>query len=264
MSISLEELPEAARIAWVRLRDELHITLGDNLVALWAYGGTTFSDPPSRPGDLDTYAILDRPPDQRAVARIEGTEDRIARDAGLDLDAWYALADDAGGPESPPHAFREGRRDTSWAVNRAHWLAGRYALLHGREPRTVVPAPTWDEIEIDLRRELEHMERHVAEGDNDPYEATYAIFNGSRIVHAVETDNVVISKRSAGVWALEHLPGTWHPAIHAAGRAYDAEETPGDADLLAAAMAPFVAMVRERLPHPDQASADALPRWSGS
>ena len=120
--------------------------------------------------------------------------------------------------------------------------------LYGREPDEIVPPPSWAEIEVDLRGELEHLERHVAAGDDNPFEATYAIFNGSRILRAVETGDVVISKRSAGAWALEHLPRRWHAAIHAAGRAYDAEAAPEDAEVLRAAMAPFVAMVRTRLP----------------
>jgi len=260
MSVTLDEIPEAARIAWLHLRDELRALLGDDLIALWAHGGTIFPDRPRRAGDLDTYAVLERPPDRQTVRDIEAAHETIAREDGMDWDAWYVLDADARGRESPPHAFRPDRRDTSWAINRAHWLAGRYVHLHGQEPDTIVSAPTWAELELDLRRELEHLESHVAEGDDDPFEATYAIFNGSRILHAVETGNVVISKRSAGAWALEHLPPPWHSAIQAAGRAYDREATPEDSELLAAAMAPFVAMVRTRLPTVEEPSAKALPR----
>jgi Domain of unknown function (DUF4111) len=263
VSVSLDEIPEGPRIAWVRLRDELQAILGNDLVALWAHGGTTFPDLPRRMGDLDTYAVVDRPPDEETVRRIVEAHATIARDHGVDWDAWYVLADDARRSEIPRHAFRSERRDTSWAIHRAHWLAGRYVHLYGREPGEIVPAPTWAELEVDLRRELEHLERHVVEGDHDPFEATYAIFNGSRILHAVETGNVVISKRSAGAWSLEHLPRHWRAAIHAAGRAYDGTATTKDAALLRTAMAPFVAMVRKRLPPLDEAAPEARPRWSG-
>jgi hypothetical protein len=263
MSVSLDEIPEVARIAWVRLRDELQVILGNDLVGLWAHGGTTFPDWPRRSGDLDTYAVIDRAPDEQTSRRIEEAHAVIARQESVDWDAWYVPADDARRSVSPRHAFREGRRDTSWAIHRAHWLAGRYVHLYGREPGGIVPAPTWADLEVDLRRELEHLERHVVEGDNDPYEATYSIFNGSRILHAVATGNVVISKRSAGAWAREHLPGRWHAAIHAAGRAYDGQATPEDAEVLSTAMGPFVAMVRKRLPTLEEPSAEALPRWSG-
>jgi hypothetical protein len=263
MSFTLDEIPEVARIAWVRLRDELHAILGSNLVALWAHGGTTFPDRPRRPGDLDAHVVVDRSLDEATSQSIQDAHERIGAEHGVDWDTWYVLAADARRPQSPPHAFLAGRRDTAWALHRAHWLAGRYVHLYGQEPDTIVPAPTWAELDVDLRRELEHLERHVDEGDNDPYEATYAIFNASRILYAVETGNVVISKRSAGAWALEHLPRRWHAAIHAAGRAYDAQATPEDAEVLSTAMAPFVAMVRTRLPTLDEPSAEAPPRWSG-
>ena len=65
------------------------------------------------------------------------------------------------------------------------------------------------------------------------------------------------------MWALEHLPERWHEAIRAAGRAYDAEATPRDAEVLRETMAGFVAMVRERLPPVDPRAPGEPPRWSG-
>jgi hypothetical protein len=260
---SLDALPEVARTAWTRLRDQLRAIIGEDLVAMWAHGGTTFAEGPPRPADLDTYVIVARPPDERAVQRIEAAQDAIADELGVEWDSWYVLADDARRPEAPRHAYREGKRDTAWAINRAHWLAGRYIHLHGMEPADLVPQPGSDALEIDLSRELEHVERHVVEGDTDPYEATYAFLNGSRILHALETGDVAISKRAAGAWALEHLPARWHPVLHAAVRAYDRQATPDDNALLAAEMGPFVAMVREHLPVIDAGTDEPRPRWSG-
>jgi hypothetical protein len=181
----------------------------------------------------------------------------------VEWDNWYVLAEEARRPEAPRHAFRERRRDTAWAVSRAHWLAGRYVHLYGAEPAEIVPAPTWAELEADLSRELEHIERHVLEGDTDPHEATYALLNGSRVLHSLETGDVAISKRAAGDWALRHLPVRWHPVLRAAARAYDRHATPRDTTLLATEMAPFVAMVRERLPVSDEPTPEPRPRWSG-
>jgi hypothetical protein len=104
----------------------------------------------------------------------------------------------------------------------------------------------------------------VLEGDTDPFEATYAILTGSRILGAHETNDVVISKRAAGGWALEHLPARWHPALRAALRAYDGRASEADDHLLAGEMAPFVGFVRDRLPPSGDRPPDALPRWSGS
>ena len=115
-----------------------------------------------------------------------------------------------------------------------------------------------------LSRELEHLERHVYEGDDDPVEATYAVWNGSRILRALETHDVAVSKRAGGTWALEHLPERWHEAIRAADRTYDGEGSDRDAEVLREAMAPFVEMVRERLPLLEPRAPGEPPRWGGS
>jgi hypothetical protein len=247
MAASLDELPIAASHAWSRLRDEVRRALGDDLTALWGYGGTIFPDRSRRLGDLDTFAVLELVPDERTRGELEWAEAEISREHGIDWDIWYVLVADARRSEPPPHALDPERRHASWAIDRAHWHAGRYINLSGRAPEGSVPAPTWQEIEASLRHELEHLEQHVEDGDDDPFEATYAIWNGSRILYAIETRDVVISKRSGGMWALEHLPQRWHEAIRAAGRAYDGEATPRDAEVLRDTMAAFVAMVREPL-----------------
>lgn len=262
-AVAVEALPITARTAWLTLRNELHRILRDDLVAMWAYGGTIAVDDPAHAADLDTYVILSRQPDEATTRAIDDAQDAIASDRGVEWDTWYVLADDARSADPPRHAWRAERRDTSWAINRAHWLAGRYANLHGPEPTELVMAPTWDELEAELSRELEHIERHVVDGDTDPFEATYAVLNGSRIVHAVESHDVAISKRAAGTWALEHLPTRWHAGLRAATRTYDGGPAAGDAALLAEEMAPFVAFVRERMPNTMDRPADALPRWSG-
>jgi hypothetical protein len=264
VSVSLQDLPEPARIAWTGLRNELESILGADLVAMWAHGGTVAIEGPPRPADLDTYVIVRHRIDEPTAESIEGVQAIIAQHMGIEWDTWYVVEDDARRPDSPPHAWREERRDTSWAINRAHWLAGRYVLLYGREPAQIVAPPAWSELQVDLDRELEHLEAHVAEGDPDPYEATYAFLNGCRILRALETGDVAISKRAAGPWGLDHLPDRWHPALRAASRAYDGESTPEDVDLLASEMAAFVAMVRDGLAPLTPRAANAKPRWSGT
>jgi hypothetical protein len=246
--VALDKIPPTARVAWTRLRDQLQGILGDDLVAIWAYGSTIVPERPLRSADLDTHIVLKRRPDQQTARRIEGARAAIADQHGVEWDAWFVVVDDALRAGSPRHAYLEDRRDTSWALHRAHWLAGSYVLVYGTAPAEIVVPPSWPELEMDLSRELEHLERHVVEGDTEPYEAAYAILNGSRILHAMETHNVVISKRAAGEWALEHLPARWHRAMRTAARAYDGQATAEDAELLATEMAPFVAMVRKNVP----------------
>ena len=263
MTVPLDQLPIVAGQAWARLGDEARKSLGDDLTALWGYGGTVFPDRSRRLGDLDTVAILERVPDERTTRNLEQAEAAIAREHDIDWDIWYVFASDAARTEPPPNALHPERRLTSWAIERAQWYAGHYVNLFGRAPEGLVPPPTWPEIEAALSRELEHLERHVEEGDDDPFEATYAIWNGSRILYAIDTGDVAISKRSGGMWAFEHLPERWHEVIHAAGRAYDGEATPQDAEVLRESMAPFVAMVREHLPLVDPRASGEPPRWSG-
>lgn len=260
--VPLLSLPPVARAAWTDLRNRLRSVLGDELVAMWAHGGTTSIGDPAHAGDLDTYVILSATPDAASARRIENSHTATAEAHRVEWDAWYVLADDARRSDPPAHAWREGRRDTSWAIHRAHWLAGHYVNLDGGEPGDLVRAPTWDELRGELDRELEHIERHVLEGDTDPYEATYAILTGSRILRALATRDVVISKRAAGAWGLEHLPARWHEALRTAVRSYDGHGTEDEARLLATQMAPFVSFVREHLP-PIGRPLHAVPRWSG-
>jgi aminoglycoside adenylyltransferase-like protein len=263
MTASFDELPYVAAQAWVRFRDEVRGVLGEDLTALWGYGGTVFPDRPRRLGDLDTFTVLERVPSEDTRRALECAEDEIAREQGIYWDTWYMRAADAARTDPPRHALDPARRHTSWAIDRAHWHAGRYVILFGRAPAELVPRPTWPEIEAALSRELEHLERHVLEGDDDPFEATYAIWNGSRILHAIETGDVAVSKRSGGMWALEHLPERWHEAIRAANRAYDGEASLRDEQVLRETMGLFVAMVRERLPLVEPRAPGQPPRWGG-
>lgn len=245
MSVPVAELPTTALLAWIRLRDELRLILGADLIALWGYGARALPDPPLRLGDIDTFAVLRRALSRPLARRIQMTQKSIAHDLGTDLDVGYVLTRDAARRDLPHDALRADRRYETWALHRAHWLAGRYVLLHGETPDEVVPPPTWAELKRGLDLELGHLERHVAAGDDDLYETSYAILNGSRILYSFTNRDVVSSKREAGAWALEHLPARWHRAVRAALRAYDGRATATDLRALRAAMAPFVALVRE-------------------
>jgi Domain of unknown function (DUF4111) len=241
--VPLDQLPANFAAVWCRQRDELVAILADELIALWAYGARTFPDPPRSLGDFDTFAILERLPEQDLGRRVQSVQESIEQEHQITLDTKLVLFADAIGSEPPPLVWR-GEREEHWAFHRAHWLAGRYVLLHGRSPAELVVAPTSEDLEGAVRLEIEHLERHVAAGDVDPYEASYALLNGSRILYFVETGDVAISKRAAGEWALERLPARWHEPLEAAARAYDGEASGHDAEVLREAMAPFVATVR--------------------
>jgi hypothetical protein len=149
----------------------------------------TFADRPARPGDLDIVAVIEKvDPDERTPSiwratpdsrpnHIYAAERSIAETCGLALDTTYLILAEVGQRAQPPMAFYRARRETSWAVSRAHWLAGQYVLLHGQPPEEFVVPPTSSEIRRALDRELEHLERHVLEairrglGDRAPARA---------------------------------------------------------------------------------------------
>ena len=274
MSVSIDELPVAAAQASRELVDGLDVVLGTDLVAAWLHGGTTFPDRPAVPGDLDIFVVVARATaaegdpmiwkDDRGSRprRAYSLQRSLARARGVAIDLNFVLEADADASDPPAEAFVVQRRVVSWPIHRAHWLAGQYVLLHGERPDQLVVPPTQAEMLRALDRELEHIERHVYEGDAaNPGEATYAIWNGCRVVYTVETGSPVISKRSAGAWALEHLPKRWHSAIQAAGRSYDGVANDEDRELLRLSMAPFVEMIRARLPI-TESRPPGPPRWS--
>ena len=77
----------------------------------------------------------------------------------------------------------------------------------------MVPAPSWRRSLADLDRGAGAPRAHVADGDYTiPTRPPTRVLNGSRILHALETGNVAISKREAGDWALDAPAGPMAPA----------------------------------------------------
>jgi hypothetical protein len=272
--IPLSDLPPVAAQAAEHFRDLLVPILQDDIVSVFVDGGTTFPDRPLVPGDLDIGVVIagvseeERDPDRwldvpdSRPARVAAAQLTVEKKYQRSIDSTYLILEEIGGHERPGDAFFGARRHNRWPVVRAHWLAGQFVVVHGRSPSDLVVAPKPEDLRRALSREVEHLERHVYEGDaSDPYEATFAVWNGCRILYTLATGSPVISKRSAGDWGLTNLPEQWHPAIRAAGRSYDGLATGEDNELLRLAMPPFVEMVRERLPLARPRPAGQPPRW---
>jgi hypothetical protein len=228
---------------------------GDQLVGCWLHGGSTFADPSVVPGDVDVCVVV------AEAVREQGK--RLMRAAAeLNVDGLFVRAEDMLRPDRPSHAFQDTRPLVGWAVYRAHWVAGQYVHLAGREPRGWVMPPDWGDLLADLDREVEHFERHVLNGDADsPYETTVAHLNGCRVLYTMATRDPVISKRSSGQWGRANLPQIWHPAIDAALRCYDGLADLTDIALLRESMPRFVTYLRDRVPIVDPRPAGP-PRWS--
>ena len=274
MTIPIDELPKPAAQAAQDFLSELQTVLNTDLLAVWVHGARTFPDRPKALGDLDISVIVvhvaaverrysrwRHDPTSRPQ-RLSEARDAISARRRVELSPSYLLADEMAASE-PPLAFTPRRHHVGWPFERTHFLAGQYVHLHGPPPVQLVSVPTWDEINHALDREIEHLERHVHEGDHTiPYEAAYATLNGCRILYTIQTRSPVISKRSAGTWGLDHLPAVWHAPITAAGRVYDGQASPEDEALLAATMPELVATVRAHLA-PTETRPPGPPRWAG-
>ena len=247
MAIPVESLPAEVRRACMRLGEELATLPGLDLVALWAYGAMTRPDRPRGPGDVDTHGVLGFRPGPHTVRRIDEVHDAIARDLGIEWDSWYILEEDARRAQPPRHAFREAYVDRAWSLHRAHWLAGEHVTLLGSTPGGLVVPPTWPELLDGLRHELSFIVRQREEGRHDAPHAAYAVSNACRILYSVENRNVVVSKRAAALWALDHAPADWHPAIRRALLVYDGELAGDDAAILNSSVDGIVEAVGLRL-----------------
>ena len=152
--IPISDLPPDAAAAAEHLRDALLAILGDDLVAMWMDGGTTFPDRPLVPGDLDVCVVVtnltvdERDPGrwhddlESRPARVAATQQALEREHGHHIDASYLVVDEMGARGRPGAAFFAARRDNGWPIVRAHWLAGQYVHLHGRRPEDLVVPPT--------------------------------------------------------------------------------------------------------------------------
>ena len=246
VTIPLSALSTVVAAACTRLRDELLEILGDDIVALWVYGASVFPNPPDRLGDVDTHCVLRGPVSGESGAGIDALHRGIELDLRIEFDSWYVLLADALRPEAPTHAFRPGLIDESWALHRAHLLAGRCVVLHGADPRSILPRPTWPQLESALGHELRYIEEHL-DRLQTAWVAPYVVCNCCRIVYSFETRDVVRSKRESVGWALKVFPPRWHHLVRAAARWYERAEEPRDQALLKAQTPAFVAFAKQRL-----------------
>lgn len=222
----IEVLPADCRAALEALRNGCRAAFADDLFALYVYGALTF---PETEGtvDLDYHVILERNRDAgQARASLEVCA-AMARDhspSAADLDGWPILRVEAGRSDPPEHVLHPGVRDGSWALHRAHWLARRCLVLHGPTPVEGVVPPTWEELEADLRGELEFARRSRADA--------FAVLNSCRVLQSLLTRNVVVSKFGSAYRGLAELPPELHATRRAAMAVYRGQATGNDTAML--------------------------------
>jgi len=194
--------------------------LQEKLYAVYIYGAVTFPET-KHTGDVDFHAVLVAPPTEEERANLLQLHARLEREVppvGTDLDGYYVLLDDARRAGRPRHLLFPEIVDESWALHRAHMLAGRVAVLHGPDPRTIFASPTRAELDEALDGEIDYVKRHLADYPG------YCVLNLCRLLYSWETGDVVTSKAAATAWALERFPA-WRELIALGSLAYAKQAT---------------------------------------
>jgi len=231
---TLDEQPAEVRKLCSALLDGLRSVCGGDLFALYLYGAMTFRES-EVVQDIDFHVILRGPPSPGGVSEIRRLHEALAAEypgLGEELDGYYILLEDARRPEPPKHQVIPDLRDASWALHRAHMLAGYCIVMHGPEPREVLPAPTWRELDQGLQRERDYVERHPERYPD------YCVLNLCRIMKSYAERDVVVSKRSAAHWARERYPA-WAALPRAALRSYAKKASAEQRRLLRSRIADF-------------------------
>ncbi len=212
--------------------DGLERVLGDKLHAVYVYGALTFPET-EYTGDVDFHAILSAAPSESERTALLALHDRLAREfppLGAELDGYYILLSDARGATPPHHLLFPHLVDDSWALHRAHILAGRVIILRGPDPKTLYAAPTWAEVAQALDGELDYVARHLKQYPD------YCVLNLCRLVYSWETGDVVTSKAAAAAWASVRFPA-WKSLVDLAIKSYARRTSAADRVILLAGVA---------------------------
>lgn len=216
--------------------------LDGKLYGLYVYGAATFPET-SATGDVDFHAILTAELTEGERLAILDLHRNLARDyppLGAELDGYYLLLEDARQTSPPAHQLRPEIRDNSWALHRAHILAGRCIVLFGPDPVTIYPPATWDELEQALWGELDYVEEHLVD-----YPA-FCILNLCRLMYSSETRDVVTSKAAAGAWAWDAFP-QYRRLIDAARRSYAGQASQIDDQFMLSGVNELFRFARQRI-----------------
>jgi len=220
----------------------LEKALGDNLFGVYVYGAAAFPDAVPT-GDVDFHVILKETVNDKEKQALKELHATLARDfppLGAELDGYYILLDDAREASPPPHQLQADIVDSSWALHRAHFHAGRCIVLYGPDPKEIYPAPSWSELEQALDGELRYWADHLDECPD------YCILNLCRLMYSFETRNVVISKAGAAAWALEAIP-EWRQPTELAQKSYAGRATPEDKAFMTAEVGGLYRFACERI-----------------
>ena len=212
----------------------LRRALGEKPGAVYLYGAVAFPETTAL-GDIDFHVLLHDGLTDGERQAIRGLHERLATEfppLGGELDGYYLLLDDARRIHPPRDELRPNLIDDSFALHCAHLRAGRAIVLHGPDPRTIYPEPSWLLLEAALVGELDYVTAHL-----DPY-PDYCVLNLCRLMYSFATRDVVTSKAAAAAWARATFP-EWERPIALALKCYQKLATPQEREILKADLAMF-------------------------
>jgi len=222
--------------------DGLKTIIGEKLYGVYLYGAAAFPDAaPIR--DIDFHVILKSSLTLNEKSQLEKLHESLAQKfppLGGELDSYYILLRDAVCKTPPKSQMWEQATDHSWALHRAHILAGRCIVLYGPDPKEIYPPPTWPEIETALYGELDYVEKHLRDYPD------YCILNLCRLIYSFETRDVVVSKAQASEWAINAL-SQWRRLIELARKSYAYQTTPEDRRFMLAEVEKFFEFAKGRI-----------------
>lgn len=188
---------------------------GEDLVSVIVYGSWAF-EPDAPLGDLDCHLIVQSSAAMTAARReeVRSLAASIERGTGVELDLWCISSEDLTSA-APRDLLAPPNRDHSWALHRAHWIAGRVRVVHGPPIEELVTAPSPEEIADGLRAELAYCVDAAVGRPATPV-AAYIVRNCARIIASVRLRDPVRSKSESVAWALRNLPDDHHATLVAA------------------------------------------------
>ena len=231
----LASFPLDIRQLIASFRIELIKILEHNLIGIYLFGSIAFPGFEPRSGDIDFYVLLRHPltPIQKktldTMHRTLSSRFRF----GKALDGFYITLPKASKRSMPTRLIfaANGRlhkngRDDAWALHRQHLRRGACIVLYGPKPKTIVPSPSWDEIERALNIEISFAKKVI---DKYPF---WTVLSLCRLVYSFENRQVVVSKIQAAKWALRKLPNHWRTLIQSALRVYLKKQKHADQEML--------------------------------
>jgi hypothetical protein len=215
--------------------------LGGKLYSAYIHGAAALPDAVPT-GDVDFHVVLESSLSENEKSRLYELHDRIAGEfppLGVDMDGYYILLEDARRAVPPRSEMWDLATDRSWALHRAHLLAGRVIVLYGPVPGEIMKPPEWDELKTALDWELSYVRDHLLEYPH------YSILQLCRLVYSYETKNVVISKAEAAAWG-ENALVDWGVNIGLARKAYAGRAGPEEYRLMRSGLEDLLDTARKR------------------